>query len=55
MIIKFLGQSGYLLKTENSEIIIDPYLFAENIDGGFIMEFDCEYRLDTCGFCLVNF
>lgn len=26
MIIKFLGQSGYLLKTENSEIIIDPYL-----------------------------
>ena len=26
MKIKFLGQSGYLLKTENSEIIIDPYL-----------------------------
>lgn len=26
MIIKFLGQSGYVLKTRNSEIIIDPYL-----------------------------
>lgn len=26
MIIRFLGQSGYVLKTENSEIIIDPYL-----------------------------
>ncbi len=26
MIIKFLGQSGYLLKTKNNEIIIDPYL-----------------------------
>lgn len=26
MKIRFLGQSGYLLKTENSEIIIDPYL-----------------------------
>lgn len=26
MIIKPLGQSGYVLKTENSEIIIDPYL-----------------------------
>jgi L-ascorbate metabolism protein UlaG (beta-lactamase superfamily) len=26
MIIRFLGQSGYILKTENSEIIIDPYL-----------------------------
>lgn len=26
MIIKFLGQSGYVLKTQNSEIIIDPYL-----------------------------
>lgn len=26
MIIRFLGQSGYLLKTEKSEIIIDPYL-----------------------------
>lgn len=26
MKIKFLGQSGYILKTENTEIIIDPYL-----------------------------
>lgn len=26
MIVRFLGQSGYLLKTANSEIIIDPYL-----------------------------
>ena len=26
MKIRFLGQSGYLLKTEKSEIIIDPYL-----------------------------
>lgn len=26
MIIKFLGQSGYFLKTKCSEIIIDPYL-----------------------------
>lgn len=26
MIIRFLGQSGYALKTKNSEIIIDPYL-----------------------------
>lgn len=26
MKLRFLGQSGYLLKTENSEIIIDPYL-----------------------------
>ena len=26
MKIRFLGQSGYILKTENSEIIIDPYL-----------------------------
>ena len=26
MTIRFLGQSGYLIKTENSEIIIDPYL-----------------------------
>jgi len=26
MTIRFLGQSGYLIKTENSVIIIDPYL-----------------------------
>ena len=26
MKIKFLGQSGYLLKSGNTEIIIDPYL-----------------------------
>lgn len=26
MIIRFLGQSGYVLETENSRIIIDPYL-----------------------------
>ena len=26
MTIRFLGQSGYLLKTKNSQIIIDPYL-----------------------------
>ena len=26
MTIRFLGQSGYLLETENSQIIIDPYL-----------------------------
>ena len=26
MIIRFLGQSGYVLKTGSSEIIIDPYL-----------------------------
>ena len=26
MIVRFLGQSGYLLKTANTEIIIDPYL-----------------------------
>lgn len=26
MIVRFLGQSGYILKTENSEIVIDPYL-----------------------------
>lgn len=26
MKIRFLGQSGYVLKTKNSEIIIDPYL-----------------------------
>ena len=26
MIIRSLGQSGYILKTEHSEIIIDPYL-----------------------------
>ncbi len=42
----------YDMFASNSE---DPRLFADNIDGGFIMEFDCEYRLDACGFCLVNF
>ena len=26
MTIRFLGQSGYLIKTKNSDIIIDPYL-----------------------------
>ena len=26
MTVRFLGQSGYLIKTENSKIIIDPYL-----------------------------
>ncbi len=26
MTVRFLGQSGYVLKTKNSEIIIDPYL-----------------------------
>ena len=26
MKIRFLGQSGYILKSGNSEIIIDPYL-----------------------------
>lgn len=26
MIMRFLGQSGYILKTDNSQIIIDPYL-----------------------------
>ena len=26
MIIRALGQSGYILKTEHSELIIDPYL-----------------------------
>lgn len=26
MIIRYLGQSGYLLKTENTQIVIDPYL-----------------------------
>ena len=26
MIIRFLGQSGYVLETENSRILIDPYL-----------------------------
>ncbi len=26
MIVRFLGQSGYLLNTANTEIIIDPYL-----------------------------
>ena len=26
MTVRFLGQSGYVLKTENTEIIIDPYL-----------------------------
>ena len=26
MTVRFLGQSGYLIKTKNSEIIIDPYL-----------------------------
>lgn len=26
MIVRFLGQSGYLLETENSSIFIDPYL-----------------------------
>lgn len=26
MKIRFLGQSGYLIKTQNTEIIIDPYL-----------------------------
>lgn len=26
MIIRYLGQSGYIVKTENTEIIIDPYL-----------------------------
>lgn len=26
MIIKWIGQSGYILKTQKSEIIIDPYL-----------------------------
>ena len=26
MKIKFLGQSGYILQTENTEILIDPYL-----------------------------
>lgn len=26
MIVRFLGQSGYVLKTKSSEIIIDPYL-----------------------------
>ena len=41
----------YDMFASNSE---DPHLFADNIDGGFIMEFDCEYRLDACGFCLVN-
>ena len=26
MTVRFLGQSGYLLKTKNSEIVVDPYL-----------------------------
>ena len=26
MTIRFLGQSGYIIKTEKSEIMIDPYL-----------------------------
>lgn len=26
MIIRFLGQSGYVLETERNKIIIDPYL-----------------------------
>ena len=26
MIVRFLGQSGYVLETENSSILIDPYL-----------------------------
>ena len=26
MTVRFLGQSGYLLKTAGGEIIIDPYL-----------------------------
>ena len=26
MKIRFLGQSGYILKSGNTEIIIDPYL-----------------------------
>ena len=26
MKIKFLGQSGYIVKTEKTEIMIDPYL-----------------------------
>lgn len=26
MTVRFLGQSGYVLKTENTEMIIDPYL-----------------------------
>ena len=26
MTIRFLGQSGYILKTENAELVIDPYL-----------------------------
>ncbi len=26
MMVRFLGQSGYLLKTENTTILIDPYL-----------------------------
>ena len=47
MTIRFLGQSGYLIKTENSEIIIDPYLFADRIDGGFVMEFNREYNLES--------
>ena len=26
MIIRFLGQSGYILKSGNTEIVMDPYL-----------------------------
>lgn len=32
----------YDMFASNSE---NPHLFADNIDGGFIMEFDLEYRL----------
>ena len=31
MKIKFLGQSGYIIKTEKAEIMIDPYL-SEKIE-----------------------
>ena len=34
MIIQFLGQSGYLLETENSRIIIDPYL-SDSVNHAF--------------------
>lgn len=42
----------YDMFASNSE---DPHLFADHIDGGFIMEFNREYRLEEDGMLTVAF
>ncbi len=44
MKIRFLGQSGYLLKTENTDNSEDPHLFSDHIDGGRVLAFNKWYN-----------